>query len=132
ALGPIPPGHFLPFVEQSSLMMPLTESVLSIGLRDLAVWQSRGFEGSLAINLSPALFRRSDLLERVFEHFRFSNMRFDRVHFEVTETGIMDQPNRAVRTLSELRQRGSKIAVDDFGTGHSSLVYLADLPVDII
>ncbi len=131
-LGLIPPGHFLHFVEQSPLMMPLTEMILDLGLNDLAEWQTRGFEGSVAINLSPTLFRQSDLLERLFEHFRFSNMKMDQVHFEVTETGIMDQPKRAINTLTEIRKRGSLIAVDDFGTGHSSLAYLADLPIDII
>ncbi len=131
-LGPIPPGHFLPFVEQTSLMMPLTEATLGLGLEDLAAWRSRGFRGTLAINLSPTLFRRSDLLDRLLDHFRFSNMGMDVLHLEVTETGIMDQPNRAVHTLSAIRERGSQISVDDFGTGHSSLAYLADLPIDTI
>ncbi|MDY6980372.1 MAG: bifunctional diguanylate cyclase/phosphodiesterase [Pseudomonadota bacterium] len=132
AKGPIPPGQFLPFVEQSPLMMPLTEAILGIGLRDLNRWQKQSFEGSMAINLSSALFRRSDMLERLLDHFRYANMPMDQIHFEVTETGIMDQPRRAVNTLSEIRERGSQIAVDDFGTGHSSLAYLADLPIDII
>lgn len=51
---------------------------------------------------------------------------------EVAETGIMDKPNRVVDMLQELRTGSSKAAVDDFGTGHSSLAYLADLPIDII
>lgn len=131
-LGRIPPGEFLPFVEQTSLMMPLTEATLSIGLRDLAEWQTAGFSGNLAINLSPGLFNKADLLERLTEHFRFTNMNMQDVHFEVTETGIMDQPNRAIGMLDALRQDGTQIAVDDFGTGHSSLAYLADLPIDTI
>lgn len=131
-LGPIPPGHFLPFVEQTSLMMPLTEATLGLGLEDLASWRTRGFEGTLSINLSPTLFRRPDLLERLLDHFRFSNMGMEALHFEVTETGIMDQPNQAVHTLAAIRERGSRISVDDFGTGRSSLAYLADLPIDTI
>lgn len=131
-LGPVPPGHFLPFVEQTSLMMPLTEAVLGQGLEDMATWRKRGFDGILAINLSPMLFRRSDLLARLLEPFRFSGMEADSVHFEITETGIMGQPNRAANTLAEIRSRGSRISVDDFGTGHSSLAYLADLPIDTI
>lgn len=130
--GAIPPGQFLPFVEQSPLMMPLTETILGIGLRDQNRWHKLGFEGSMAINLSSTLFRRSDMLDRLLDHFRYANLEMERIHFEVTETGIMDQPKRAVNTLSEFRKRGSQIAVDDFGTGHSSLAYLADLPIDII
>jgi len=130
--GQIPPGNFLPFVEQTPLMMPLTEATLSLGLRDLSEWQEKGFKGSLAINLSTTVFRHPDMQERLMNHFRFCNMGMEQVHFEVTETGIMDQPNRAVHTLETIRNNGSKIAVDDFGTGHSSLAYLADLPVDIL
>lgn len=130
--GLIPPGNFLPFAERSPLIMPLTEMVLGIGLRDLALWNSRGFDGTVAINLSSTLFRRSDLLDRLKEYFRFTNMQMDQVHFEVTETGIMDQPNRAIHTLEAIGEGGSKIAVDDFGTGHSSLAYLADLPIDLV
>lgn len=131
-LGAVPPGHFLPFVEQTSLMTPLTEAIIGEGLDDLATWRLRGFDGFLAINLSPVLFRRADLLERLLEPFRFSGMGADNVQFEITETGIMDQPNRAAHTLAEIRSRGSRIAVDDFGTGHSSLAYLADLPIDTL
>jgi len=130
--GYMSPGIFFPFVEQSPLIMPLTELVLSIGLRDLSRWQRHGFEGAIALNLSSTLFRQPDLLERLKEHFRFTNMGMEQVHFEVTETGIMDQPNRAIHTLTALGEGGSKVAVDDFGTGHSSLAYLADLPIHII
>lgn len=131
-LGAVPPGHFLPFVEHTSLMTPLTEAVIGEGLNDLGQWRAGGFDGLLAINLSPVLFRRTDLLQRLLEPFRFSGMGAENVQFEITETGIMDQPNRAAHTLAEIRERGSRIAVDDFGTGHSSLAYLADLPIDTI
>jgi EAL domain-containing protein (putative c-di-GMP-specific phosphodiesterase class I) len=84
------------------------------------------------MKLSPVLFREPDFLERLLEHTRFFDTGLEQVHFEVTETGIMDQPNRASNTLNQIRERGSRVAVDDFGTGHSSLAYLADLPVDEI
>ncbi len=131
-LGNMSPAHFLPFVEQTALMMPLTEATLGLGLNDLAAWSARGFDGDLTINLSPVLFRRSDLLDRLLEHFRFHNTAVERLGLEITETGIMEQPNRAINTLGEIRDRGCRIAVDDFGTGHSSLAYLADLPIDVI
>lgn len=130
--GLVPPGHFLPFVENTPLMMPLTEATLKLGLRDLASLRNAGFEGHLAINLTATVFRRPDLLERLREHLQFSSVSMSNVHFEITETGIMDQPDRAVDMLSEIRSWGCKIAIDDFGTGHSSLAYLADLPIDII
>jgi EAL domain-containing protein (putative c-di-GMP-specific phosphodiesterase class I) len=128
--GFIPPGHFLPYVEQSNLIMPLTEAVMAEGLAKLAGWHDRGFEGDLAINLSPVLFRDPDLKERLREHFRFSNLDPAKVQFEVTESGIMEEPNQSIHTLTQIRTWGCQVAVDDFGTGHSSLAYLADLPVD--
>lgn len=131
-LGLIPPDRFLPFVEQTSLVLPLTETVLNEGLRELAGWRERGFEGHVAINLSPTLFQHPELLDRLLEHFRFSNMNLESVHFEVTETGIMAQPNRGAHILGEIRKRGSRVSIDDFGTGYSSLAYLADLPIDTI
>ncbi|MEX2367709.1 MAG: GGDEF domain-containing phosphodiesterase, partial [Pseudohongiellaceae bacterium] len=131
-LGDIAPGDFLPYVEQTPLIMSLTESTMDLGLENLARWSKDGFTGSLAINLSPALFRHPGLLERLQDLFRFHNISPERVHFEITESGIIEQPNRAVNTLNELRSWGSRISVDDFGTGHSSLAYLADLPIDTI
>lgn len=130
--GPVPPGDFMPFVEQTPLMMPLTEATVDRALDNLATWRAKGFGGTVAINISPVLFRRSDFLERLFEHARFANVGLDSLHFEITETGIMDQPNRAAHVLGQLRDQGCSISVDDFGTGHSSLAYLADLPVDTI
>lgn len=129
-LGFIPPGKFLPFVEHTSLILPLTERVFADGLADLAHWQQRGFEGDLAVNLSPVLFREPDLLDRILEHFRFSGVDPAKLHFEVTETGIMEQPNQGAHTLARIRDRGSRVSIDDFGTGHSSLAYIADLPID--
>jgi len=131
-LGLVPPGRFLPFVEQTYLMMPLTEVTIDLGLADLTAWRAAGFEGTLAVNLSPSLFRHPELLHRLVDYFRFSETPPETVHFEVTESGIIDEPNRAINTLGEIRRLGSSVAVDDFGTGQSSLAYLADLPIDII
>lgn len=94
--------------------------------------RASGFAGTVAINISPILFRRNDFQERLFEHARFANAGLDSLDFEITETGIMDQPSRAAHVLGELRDHGSKVSVDDFGTGHSSPACLADLPVDVI
>lgn len=131
-LGVIPPDQFIGVVEQTSLMLPLTEAVLEQGLADLAAWQRQGFEGQLGVNVCPELFRKPDLLDRLLEHFRFANLSPDRVQFEVTESGLMDQPNQGAHVLDGIRSQGSRIAVDDFGTGRSSLAYLADLPIDTV
>jgi EAL domain-containing protein (putative c-di-GMP-specific phosphodiesterase class I) len=113
-------------------MLPLTEATLGIGMQTLKHLASKGFTGSVAVNLSTSLFRNPDLLEKVEDIMRYHNINPERLHLEITETGIMEHPNRASNVLQEFRNWGCKISVDDFGTGHSSLAYLADLPIDII
>lgn len=130
--GAIAPGNFLPYVEQSPLMLPLTEHTLGIGAQNLVYLTHKGFSGTLSINLSPVLFREPNLLQRFEDILRYHNVDPSRLHFEITETGIMEHPTRAANLLQELRNWGCKVSVDDFGTGHSSLAYLADLPIDII
>lgn len=131
-LGPVPPGQFLPVIERTPLMLPLTETVLSTAFDDLVTWRRQGFTGNVALNLSVTLFREADLLARLVEHARFFNLALGNFHFEVTETDVMDQPHNAATTLAAIRDRGSAIAIDDFGTGRSSLAYLADLPIKLL
>ncbi len=131
-LGMIPPGDFLPYAERSTLISALTALTLGLGLDSLASWQSKGFDGVLSINLSPSLFNQPGLFERFKEQLKFHNISPECINFEITETGIMEHPNTAVNILREIRDYGSTVSVDDFGTGHSSLAYLADLPVDCI
>ncbi|KTG23395.1 MULTISPECIES: bifunctional diguanylate cyclase/phosphodiesterase [Idiomarina] len=132
SLGIIPPGHFLPFVEHSPLMMPLTEKILRTSLEDTESWRKLGFNGSLAVNLSTTLFGVPDMMDRLNELLDDSPVSSDRIHFEITETSVMERLNRAIEILSELKSSGYGIAIDDFGTGHSSLAYISDLPIDTI
>lgn len=130
--GIIPPGHFLPFVERSPLMMPLTEKILRTALKDTASWDALSFKGNLAVNLSTTLFTIPDMMERLTGLLNKSSINSDRIHFEITETNVMERLKRAIKLLSEFRKCGYGIAIDDFGTGHSSLAYISDLPVDTI
>ncbi|WP_417435455.1 putative bifunctional diguanylate cyclase/phosphodiesterase [Idiomarina abyssalis] len=130
--GIIPPGHFLPFVERSPLMMPLTEKILRTTLKDTADWETLGFKGNLAVNLSTTLFSVPDMMDRLNRLLGDSAISPDRIHFEITETNVMDRLKHAIELLSEFRNSGYGIAIDDFGTGHSSLAYISDLPVDTI
>lgn len=128
----IPPGHFLPFVEHSPLMMPLTEKILRTSLEDTAEWEKLGFNGSLAVNLSTTLFGVPDMMDRLNELLDASPINSNRIHFEITETSVMERRSRAIEILSELKSSGYGVAMDDFGTGHSSLAYISDLPIDTI
>ena len=131
-LGLIPPGHFLPFVEHSPLMMPLTEKILRTGLQDVAGWEKLHFTGNLAVNLSTASFGVPDMKERLTAILDKAQVSPERIQFEITETAVMGCLDHAISVLSDLKRAGYGIAIDDFGTGHSSLAYIADLPIDTI
>ncbi|MEX1220486.1 MAG: GGDEF domain-containing phosphodiesterase [Idiomarina sp.] len=131
-LGIIPPGDFLPFVEHSPLIMPLTETILRKSLQDMVAWDKFGFTGNMAINLSTRLFGVVDMRQRLKALLANTKVSPSRIHFEITETGIMERLNHAVEVLCEFKEAGYGIAIDDFGTGHSSLAYIGDLPADII
>lgn len=131
-LGNIPPNHFLPYVEQSVLITPFTEFSISATLKAHTLLAKSGYEGSLSINLSTMVFRLNTLFSKISELIGFYNVKPEQITFEITETAIMEHPKSAIYTLNQLREIGCKISIDDFGTGHSSLAYLADLPVNVI
>ncbi|MCA1766930.1 MAG: bifunctional diguanylate cyclase/phosphodiesterase [Idiomarina sp.] len=130
--GIIPPDHFLPFVERSPLMMPLTEKILRTSLKDTGDWEKLGFNGNLAVNLSTALFGVPGMRDQLNLLLDDSTISSNRIHFEVTETSVMERVVRAIEILSEFKSSGYGVSIDDFGTGHSSLAYISDLPIDTI
>lgn len=131
-LGPIAPGDFLPYVEQSPLIFNLTENTLELGLELLAGFSESENPCNIAINLSAKVFKNPNLLDLIKEQLNFFNIDMEKLIFEITETNIMEHPKGSVKFLKSLKDLGCKIAIDDFGTGHSSLAYIADLPIDII
>ena len=131
-LGFVNPEAFIPYVELSPLILPLTEVTLGYSLEFNKMLHSRGHECVISVNLSTCLFKNSDLVQKLYEQFQFYGVSAENVIFEITETGIMENPESMIYSLNRLKELGSKIAIDDFGTGHSSLAYLADLPMDIL
>jgi diguanylate cyclase (GGDEF)-like protein len=128
-LGLLQPGAFIEVVEQTGLMGPLTTTVLTNAIIKCAAWHAEGRELTVAVNLSvrnlhdPLLASQVDqLLARHALPPRFLKL-------EITESMIMSDPERALATVRELSELGVRLAVDDFGTGHSSLANLRMLPV---
>lgn len=125
------PGDFIPTAERCGLVVEIGEAVLSMGCRQLALWQEQGRRLRLSLNVSTQ--QLSPELPVVVERAaRLSGARLEDLVLEVTETGVMDDPDKAIGVLSNLRDAGARIAVDDFGTGHSSLAYLDLLPLDLV
>ncbi|HUI97713.1 MAG TPA: bifunctional diguanylate cyclase/phosphodiesterase [Xanthobacteraceae bacterium] len=124
--GMIPPTEFIPVAEQSGLMVQLGEFVLRRALRDAKPW--RGL--FIAVNLSPFQMRDRGLVDLVAAVLAETGIAPSRVVLEVTEGVLIDDPDDAMARLQELRALGVRIALDDFGSGYSSLSYLRRFPID--
>lgn len=130
ALGAVPPAEFIPVAEASETIDALTSFALHSAARDAAAWPSAAGELSIAVNLSPAVLERGDILAS-FEHVAaIWGLRLERFTAEVTENGIVSTAGRALEVLDDLRRAGIRVSIDDFGTGNSSLAYFRDIPAD--
>jgi diguanylate cyclase (GGDEF)-like protein len=124
--GPIPPSVFIPLAEQSGLMSQLGEIVLRRALSDGARWPTL----SVAVNLSPLQIRDRWLVDLVSAVMAETGIASSRVVLEVTEGVLIDNPQEAETRLQALRGLGVSLALDDFGSGYSSLNYLQKFPFD--
>ena len=132
-LGRISPAEFIPIAEESGLILPLGEWILSEACRQVAEWRARGF-GHLccAVNLSAAQFRERNLPVLIARILRETGVDAQQLQLELTESLLMEDAGAAQTMLRNLRDLGISLAVDDFGTGYSSLNYLKRLPLDVL
>jgi len=129
-LGNVSPGQFIPLAEEIGLIGDISAWVLEEGCRQLVSWDGEGFRiPRLAVNLSMRDIERPNLVEQVQDCLARSGLAPERLELEVTESMIMRRTEEAIATLDALRQLGVALAVDDFGTGFSSLSYLKRLPL---
>jgi diguanylate cyclase (GGDEF)-like protein len=128
--GPVPPDEFIALAERTGLIESLTQHVLVQGFDQLEQWTSEGLGVAMSLNLSMHNLLDPKLPAMVSRLLSRRSIRSSSVTFEVTETTMMVEPASVSRILHELSDLGTKISIDDFGTGHSSLSYLRQLPVD--
>ncbi len=132
-LGRVSPAEFIPIAEETGLIVPIGEWVLSHAASQLAAWDKAGRAPmTCAVNLSAIQFRVKDLHQRLARVVGDSGIDAARIDLELTESALMEDGQAAIRTLHELKSHGFGIAVDDFGTGYSSLSYLKRLPIDVL
>jgi diguanylate cyclase (GGDEF)-like protein len=124
--GMIPPAEFIPVAEQTGLMPQLGEFVLRRALADTVAWR----DIYVAVNMSPNQMRDRGIVNLVAAVLADTGMPPKRVMLEVTEGVLIDNPDEAKERLAQLRALGLKIALDDFGSGYSSLSYLRRFPID--
>ena len=132
-LGMLMPDSFIPLAEESRLIIPIGTWVLEEACRQNRAWQDEGMSAMIvAVNLSAVQFHENDIVAIVARSLAASGMDPRWLELEITEGVIMQEPERVVRVLQELRDLGVKLSIDDFGTGYSSLSYLKRFPIDKI
>ena len=127
--GLLPPGAFLPLAVHGGIIGPLTEQVLELALREVAVWRAHGHLNSVAVNLAAPNVVDAAFPDKLDGLLAGLSVPADALTLEVTEDIVMADPPRAIAVLERLRDRGIRLSLDDFGTGHSSLTKLKRLPV---
>lgn len=128
--GLVPPGQFIPIAERSGLIAEIDTWVLATACRQMRQWQVEGKAlDFVAVNISSRLFSHHDLCRQVEKVLAETQLAPAHLELEVTESAVMDDPDRALEQLHHLRDLGLQLAIDDFGTGYSSLLRLKRLPV---
>lgn len=128
--GPISPGEFIPLAEQTGMITMLTRWVAKAVFSQMQDWQNAGFTPDVAINLSTADLRDSGIADLLLRGAQGCSIPPHKVILEITESAVMRETQRVVELMNYLRHFGFRFSIDDFGTGHSSLAQLKNLPVD--
>ncbi|GAB1515517.1 putative bifunctional diguanylate cyclase/phosphodiesterase [Actinophytocola sp. KF-1] len=128
--GDLHPDEFVPAVEAAGLVDALTDFVLDKALIKVRTWMDRGLRIGVAVNLSVRSLANMDFPDGVADALARHRVPPELLTLELTESGVMADPQRALPVLRALHNLGVVLAVDDFGTGYSSLAYLRQLPVD--
>jgi predicted signal transduction protein with EAL and GGDEF domain len=127
--GNVPPAVFIPVAEETGLIIAIGEWALNRACVEAATWP-HGVK--VAVNLSPVQFRDRGLALQVVSALAKSGLPAQRVELEVTERLLLEDNDRTLETMQQLKNLGVSLSLDDFGTGYSSLNYLRKFPFDKI
>jgi diguanylate cyclase len=127
--GAISPVEFIPLAERTGLIKPLTYLVLGIALKQMASWEQSNSAIRIAVNVSPNNLRDPDFFEQLASMPKKFGASLDFLDLEITETALMEDPEKSRELLTRITELGVRVFIDDFGTGYSSLSYLATLPI---
>jgi diguanylate cyclase (GGDEF)-like protein len=132
-LGSISPARFIPVAERTGLILQLGEQVVREVIAQLSEWRSEGVTlAPVAVNVSPLQFERTEFCSFVHELLMVHDLEPSWLSFEITESAWLQNSNKHVVAIDTLRHEGSRVYIDDFGTGFSNLAYLKTLPVDAV
>jgi diguanylate cyclase (GGDEF)-like protein/PAS domain S-box-containing protein len=131
--GLILPSDFIPIAEETSLIIEIGEWVLDKVCEDFRVWQRTvGSPGRVSVNLSLKQLRQLNFIKRIGSILRSHEVSPTSLELEITETTLMENPERTIRLLDQLYGLGLHLAIDDFGTGYSSLSALQQFPISTL
>lgn len=129
-LPSVSPNQFIPVMEETGMIVALSEWVLQEACRQGKAWLDAGLDfGRIAVNLSPSEIRRGGVVERLSRILNRTGLPPHRLEIEITESGLMESGMGAEQFLQMLHALGVFLSIDDFGTGYSSLAYLKRFPV---
>jgi diguanylate cyclase (GGDEF)-like protein len=128
--GLLTPVAFLPAARRAGLMPLLSQEVVRLAVADIARWHAAGLRLRVAINCAPPELLSGAIVPRLHQAVREAGLPLDQLVLEVTEESFIAERERAGELLQEVRDLGIQVAIDDYGTGFSSLAYLRDLPID--
>jgi diguanylate cyclase (GGDEF)-like protein/PAS domain S-box-containing protein len=132
-LGIVPPAQFIPLAEETGLIVPLGKWVLRTACAQNAAWQREGLPPlRMSVNISARQFADEELLEDIAAALAESGMDAELLELELTESMVMQHPERATAILHALKRTGVRLAIDDFGVGYSSLTHLKRFPIDTL
>lgn len=128
----ISPGRFVPVAEQTGLIGPLSDAIVREACWKAASWARSGLPAKVAVNVSPLQFASERFADNVLRIAAQAGLDPRLLELEITESVVMADPERALRLFAPLREAGVRLAIDDFGCGHSNLAALSRLPFDVI
>ena len=129
-LGWISPEQFVPLAEETHLVVPLGDWVMTTALATIKEWEMKfSFNGIISVNVSPVQFVQEDFIEKLFKKIEKSGIDKKHLEIEITEGVLIDNVEDTISKLNKIREQGVGLSLDDFGTGYSSLRYLQLLPL---
>ncbi|NMF66180.1 EAL domain-containing response regulator [Brasilonema octagenarum] len=129
-LGMVTPTELIPLAESTGLILPISDWVLKNVCQQMKLWHNQGFTDlRIAVNISANQLKQPNFTEKIIHLLLVNNLVPDCLVLELTENIIRPDINQAISTMNEIHSYGVKIAIDDFGAGYTSLIYLKQLPI---
>jgi EAL domain-containing protein (putative c-di-GMP-specific phosphodiesterase class I) len=128
-LGAISPARFIPLAEESGLMQPLGDWVIWEACHHARLFHDAGLAIRMSINVSAQQLRHENLLLLIQGAMACYDLQPGDIELEITESAVMQNPDKTLQLLHQIAASGITLAIDDFGTGYSSLAYLKHMPI---